>query len=359
MQIQKVNKGGTEHWVLLDDDMHLIDPVCEFLEFQRKIDRADNTLRAYAIDLKIYWEFLAKSSHSYDEASVSMIADFVDYLRRGACEETMLYVTSSRTNRSINRILSSVHRFYRYEQLNGVCPDPIFLEVVPETEQMYQGFLTHTQAKYQTKKSIFKLKESKKTAQIIPKKQMQQFLGALTRQRDRLLFEVLYYTGARIQEALDLEVCMLPKPETDQAVGVFRQIRSKGKRRDLYAPMFLIRELNDFVYENRTTDPDRKYLFVVEKKNYEGRQLTYHAAYDIMRRTQQELGMEFNFHDLRHTFCTGLIESGVDVGIVQQVMGHANLYTTKRYVHLSDRYLMENMHKYWADREGGASRETF
>lgn len=271
----------------------------------------------------------------------------------------MLYVTSSRTNRSINRILSSVHRFYRYEQLNGVCPDPIFLEVVPETEQMYQGFLTHTQAKYQTKKSIFKLKESKKTAQIIPKKQMQQFLGALTRQRDRLLFEVLYYTGARIQEALDLEVCMLPKPETDQAVGVFRQIRSKGKRRDLYAPMFLIRELNDFVYENRTTDPDRKYLFVVEKKNYEGRQLTYHAAYDIMRRTQQELGMEFNFHDLRHTFCTGLIESGVDVGIVQQVMGHANLYTTKRYVHLSDRYLMENMHKYWADREGGASRETF
>ena len=87
MQIQKVNKGGTEHWVLLDDDMHLIDPVCEFLEFQRKIDRADNTLRAYAIDLKIYWEFLAKSSHSYDEASVSMIADFVDYLRRGACDK--------------------------------------------------------------------------------------------------------------------------------------------------------------------------------------------------------------------------------------------------------------------------------
>ena len=51
MQVQKVNKNGTAYWVLLDDDMHLVDPVCEFLDFQRKIDRADNTLRAYALRL--------------------------------------------------------------------------------------------------------------------------------------------------------------------------------------------------------------------------------------------------------------------------------------------------------------------
>ena len=138
MQVQKVNKGGTMHWVLLDDDMHLIRPVCEFLEFQRKIDRADNTLRAYATDLKIYWEFLEKSSYSYEKASVSMMAGFVDYLRRGSCEEGSLYAKSSRTNRSINRILSSVHRFYRYQQMSGVCENPIFFETIPETEQMYQ-----------------------------------------------------------------------------------------------------------------------------------------------------------------------------------------------------------------------------
>lgn len=358
MQVQKVNKGGTAHWVLLDDDMHLIDPVCEFLEFQRKIDRSDNTLRAYATDLKIYWEFLAKSSHSYDKASASMIADFVDYLRRGTREETLLYAQSSRTNRSINRILSSVHRFYRYEQQSGACSDPVFFETIPQTEQMYQGFLTHTHARHQTKKSIFKLKESTKTARIITPGQMQTFLGALNRQRDRLLFALLYYTGARIQEALDLEVRMLPKPDDAKAVGVFRQIRSKGKQRDLYAPMFLIRALNDFVYGQMASDPGRRYLFVVEKTNYAGKQLTYHAAYDMMQRTQQQLGMEFSFHDLRHTFCTGLIESGVDVSVVQLVMGHANLYTTKRYVHLSDAYLMENMNTYWADREGGVSHET-
>lgn len=358
MQVQKVNKGGITHWVLLDDDMHLIRPVCEFLEFQRKIDRADNTLRAYATDLKIYWEFLAKGSYSYDKASVSMIADFVDYLRRGTREEEILYATSSRTNRSINRILGSVHRFYCYEQMSGVCGNPVFFDTILETGQMYQGFLTHTYAGHQTKKSIFKLKESKGMARIVPPEQMQKFLGALTRPRDRMLFQLLYRTGARIQEALDLEICMLPAPEEGKTVGVFRQIRSKGKRRDLYAPMSLICELHAFVSSQGGAGPDRRYLFVAEKANYAGRQLTYHAAYDIMRRTQEQLGMEFGFHDLRHTFCTALIESGVDVSVVQQVMGHANLYTTKRYVHMSEQYLMEHMSEYWADREGGVSDET-
>lgn len=357
MQVQKVNKGGTARWVLLDDDMHLITPVCEFLEFQRKIDRADNTLRAYAADLKIYWEFLKNSSYSYDNISISIIADFADYLRRGTDADASVYAAGSRTNRSINRIMSSVHRFYRYEQMNGVCFDPFPLETVPGTEQMYQSLLVHTQAKYQTKKSIFKLKESTKTARIVTREEMHQFLCALERQRDRLLFELLYETGARIQEALDLEVCMLPQPDESKAVGVFHQIRSKGKRRNLYAPMSLICELNDFVY-GQNGAADRQYLFVAEKTNYAGRQMTYHAAYDIMRRTQQRLGIEFCFHDLRHTFCTGLIESGVDVGVVQQVMGHAHLHTTRRYVHLSDKYLMERMHRYWMDREEGDSHET-
>ncbi len=358
MQVLKVNKEGTVRWVLLDDDMHLIDPVCEFLEFQRKINRSDNTLRAYATDLKIYWEFLSQSCCNFDQVSISIIADFVDYLRRGTRPEASIYASGSRTNRSINRILSSVHRFYCYQQVNGVCSDPVFFERIPETEQMYRGFLTHTLANYQTKKSIFKLKESTKTAQIVTKEQMQQFMGVLDRERDKLLFGLLYESGARIQEALDLEVRMLPKPRDDRAVGVFHQIRSKGKYRDLYVPMYLIQKLNDFVYREETSDPKRTYLFVSEKTNYAGKQLTYHAAYDIMKRAQQKVGMEFCFHDLRHTFCTGLIESGVDVAVVQQVMGHANLYTTKRYVHLSDTYLVQNMNAYWANREGGASYET-
>lgn len=357
MQVQKVNKNGTTRWVLLDDQMHLVSPVCEFLDFQRKIDRADNTLRAYAMDLKIYWEFLQKQCLTFDDASVSLntIADFVEYLRQGAQQAEGLYAVSSRTNRSINRILSSVHSFYRYGQLRGICRNPIFYELVPDTEQMYQGYLIHTSAAHQTKKSIFQFKESQSQARFVTQAEFQQFVTALHRQRDRLLFFVLYYTGARIQEALDLEISMLPEPDASESVGVFRQIHSKGKQRDLYAPMFLIRALHAFVFAQGQTE--RRYIFVAEKSNYAGKQLTYHAAYDLLRRTQEKVGIDFNFHDLRHTFCTRLIQQGVDVGIMQQVMGHAHLYTTKHYIHLSDQRIIEQLSPYWAQQEGACLDE--
>ena len=355
MQVQKVKMDGIAHWVLLDDDMHLIAPVCEFLEFQRKLDRADNTLRAYATDLKIYWEFLNQTYHTYKEATADVFADFVDYLRRGTAGDTLLYAKSSRTNRSINRILSSVRRFYCYNQLQGICANPIPFEYVPEGGQMYHGSLVHTHALHQTKKSVFKLKEQKKKVRLVTEQEMQLFLGELSRKRDRLLFELLYLTGARIQEALDLEIAALPKPDDTKSVGVFLQIRSKGKRRDLYVPMFLVRRLYEFAHE--TGRGSGHYVFVSEKKNYAGRQMTYHSAYGIMKRVQEPLNLEFTFHDLRHSFCTRLIEQGVDIGIVQLVMGHERLYTTRRYLHMSDSYLMECMSRYWAVQEGGNAYE--
>lgn len=351
MQVQKVKMNGIMHWVLLDNEMHLIAPVCEFLEFQRKIDRADNTLRAYATDLKIYWEFLDQNCYTYRDATADVMADFVDYLRRGTSENTLLYVESGRTNRSINRILSSVRRFYCYSELRGVCGNPVTFEEVPEGGRMYHGYLVHTHALHQTRKSVFKLKESRKKVRLVTAEEMRRFLGELTRTRDRLLFELLYFTGARIQEALDLEITALPVPDESKSVGVFRQIRSKGKRRDLYAPMFFIRRLYDFVHGGERDGG--RYVFVSEKTGYAGRQMSYHSAYGIMKRAQEPLRLEFTFHDLRHTFCTRLIEQGVDIGIVQLVMGHERLYTTRNYVHMSDSYLTDCMSRYWEKQKGG------
>lgn len=348
MQVQKVNKDGTTHWVLLDDDMHLVAPVCEFLDFQRKIARADNTLRAYALDLKIFWEYLDMCCGSYESVSADMVADFTDYLRRGAGGAAH---DGGRTNRSVNRILGSIHRFYRYEQLRGVCSSPMIFETLPRTEQMYRGMLFHTNPSHRVKKSIFKLREQNVGVHIVSEEELRLFLRALGRERDRMLFLLLYYTGARIQEALDLEVSMLPPVSSDQTIGVFRQIRSKGKHRDLYAPMFLIRALHTFV--NESGDAERTYLFVTEKAGCAGRQLTYHTAYAMLSRARIQTGIEFGFHDLRHTFCTRLIEQGMDVGVVSRVMGHEHLYTTKRYLHFSDACLMEYLSDYWAAQEGG------
>ena len=58
--------------------------------------------------------------------------------------------------------------------------------------------------------------------------------------------------------------------------------------------------------------------------------------------------MNFNFHDLRHTFCSNLIESGMDISIVKIIMGHEHISTTQKYTHLSHSYLEDRLSRSWS-----------
>lgn len=84
-----------------------------------------------------------------------------------------------------------------------------------------------------------------------------------------------------------------------------------------------------------------------EQKRQIGKQLTYSAAYDKLKKVQAEIGIDFNFHDLRHTFCSNLIQSGMDVSVVRMIMGHEHLSTTQTYTHLSNSYIEDSLSRYW------------
>ena len=89
------------------------------------------------------------------------------------------------------------------------------------------------------------------------------------------------------------------------------------------------------------------YIFVSEQPQWYGKQLTYRAAYDKLKEVQEKIGVDFNFHDFRHTLCTALIESGMDISVVKLIMGHESISTTQKYTHLSDSYIEESLSKYW------------
>ena len=183
---------------------------------------------------------------------------------------------------------------------------------------------------------------------LVSDDEMELFLSRLDKRRDILLYKMLYLTGARIQEVLDLEIESVPVPDMSQPVGCFQQIKSKGKTRDLYVPMSLIRELDDFIFEERNLiDTDHSYIFVSEQARQLGKQLTYSAAYDKLKKVQKEVGIDFNFHDLRHTFCSNLVQSGMDVSVVRMIMGHEHLSTTQKYTHLSNPYIEDSLARYW------------
>ena len=175
-------------------------------------------------------------------------------------------------------------------------------------------------------------------------------LNALDKQRDRLLYKLLYLTGARIQEALDLEIESVPVPDMSKSIAVFEGIKSKGKYRDLYVPMPLVQELDDFIMTERTfASDDNGYIFVDEDNRFLGKQLTYSAAYDKLKSIRKQTGIYFNFHDLRHTFCSNLVQSGLDTSVVRIIMGHEHLSTTQKYTHLSNPFIEESLERYWAN----------
>jgi site-specific recombinase XerD len=360
VELQVIKEIGKEIVVLLDDDMKIVKPVYDYLKFQRQKDKALNTLKANGNDLRTYWQFLKENGYEYNKVTPNMIADFIDYLRRPDNGITSIHIESARTNRTINRILSTVHMFYQFCADMEEIDNPILMHDISRPQNMFKSILHHTRSDNQTKQSIFKVKESDYAVRLVTDDEMEVFLNHLTKRRDILMYKTLYLTGARIQEVLDLEIESVPIPDMSKPIGVFQQIKSKGKTRDLYVPMALIEQLDNFIFEERNLiDTENSYIFVSEQKRQLGKQLTYSAVYDHLKKVQDDIGIYFNFHDLRHTFCSNLIQSGMDISVARIIMGHEHISTTQKYTHLSNPYIEDSLTRYWSKSSllGGASDE--
>ncbi len=348
MELHVIECEGIKTVVLLDDEMRLVKPVYDYIKFQRQKDKALNTLKANGNDLRIFWDFLGINGYEYDKVTPNMIADFIDYLRSEKDSVTSIHKESTRTNRTINRILSTIYMFYQFEADMQEIDNPMLMHEANRPFNMFKSILQHAKADNKTKHSIFKVKESGYEVRLVTDEEMELFFSKLTKRRDILLYKMLYLTGARIQEVLDLEIESVSVPDMSKPVGVFQQIKSKGKTRDLYVPMSLIAELDDFIFEERNLiETENSYIFVSEQPKQFGKQLTYSAAYDKLKKIQDAIGTYFNFHDLRHTFCSNLIQSGMDASVARIIMGHEHISTTQKYTHLSDPYIADSLSRYW------------
>lgn len=348
MELHVLQMGQGVMPVLLDADMRIIGPVYDFLRFQKLKGRAPNTLTANGRDLKMYWEFLQAAGLSYEKVSPSELAEFIGYLKYSMEGGGINQSEPGRTGRTINRILSTVHMFYQYHADMREIHNPVLMHDRDRPVNMFKGLLYHARKDSRTKQSIFKVKEGSHRVHLVTEDEMHLFLSYLDKKRDILLYKLLYFTGARIQEILDLKIESVPVPDPSRRIGVFRQIRSKGKARDLYVPMRLIEELDDFIFEERSrTETEHSYIFISEHPGHRGKPLTYHAAYDKLKKVQGQAGLSFNFHDLRHGFCSRLAQTGMDVSVIRIIMGHEHISTTQRYTHLSENYIGEALSRYW------------
>lgn len=350
MELSIIQNKGKEMVILLDDKLRIVKPVYDYLRYLRLKDRALNTLKANGTDLKIYWDFLNRKGYEYNVVTPNTIGEFVEYLREPNDTENVvnIYTESQRTARTINRILSTVYNFYKYSGMVKEINNPIIMDDVNRPFNMFKSLLHHARSDNKTKQSIFKVKESKRTFKLVPNDEAEVFLNTLPTWRDKLIFKIMYLTGARVGEVLDLQIEDIPYPDTSKELGVLENIKSKGKRRNLYIPMALIEEVDNFIMEERNSiDTEHSYIFVSQQKQNLGKPLTYRGIYEVFNTVKEKIKVYFNFHDLRHTFITDLVENGMDISVVRIIAGHEHVTTTQQYTHISNKYLEDSLGDYW------------
>jgi integrase/recombinase XerC len=159
--------------------------------------------------------------------------------------------------------------------------------------------------------------------------------------RDRAILETFYSTGIRLSELVGLN-----REDLDQASGLLK-VRGKGKKeRIVPIGTKAIEAIGDYFSSRSHNSLNDSFddgfngpLF----KNRLGRRLTARGVAGIVNRYVREAGLlaRISPHTLRHSFATHLLDGGVDLRAIQEMLGHASLSTTQRYTHLSADQLMK------------------
>jgi site-specific recombinase XerD len=179
---------------------------------------------------------------------------------------------------------------------------------------------------------IPRMKRNTRRAEVYARSEIEAILTAPTQARDRAFLMTVYASGLRLSEATHLQT-----KDIDRARMQLRVRNGKGaKERVLPLSQRLLQELEGYWRTQRQGRPgwDSLWLFLGEEAD---QPINRSTGQNIYYRAVRKSGVrrKGGIHLLRHSFATQLIESGVELTLVQRLLGHASLLTTARYLHVT------------------------
>jgi integrase/recombinase XerD len=169
-------------------------------------------------------------------------------------------------------------------------------------------------------------KREKKIPVVLSKDEIRKLLDSAINKKSKLMISLMYACGFRVSELINLK---LEDLDFEEKIGHVRQAKGK-KDRNFNIPVFLendLKEQAEFQKQNK-----QEYLFTGHNKKLSSRNIQ-----KIMQNLTKKAGIKkfVHPHTLRHSFATHLLESGTDIRMIQELLGHADLSTTQIYTHIS------------------------
>ena len=273
------------------------------------------TIRAYDRDIRVFILYINSIDRELDKITIKEVRAFVGHLKR-----------KNLSNKSVNRTLSSLRGYYK------------FIESVVKTG-LVNPFITQSGLKTgKSLPSFLFLNEVEKLlgSQDCFSKSSELFWSL----RNRLLMEMLYSTGCRISEIVQLNIT-----EVNINNSCARVLGKGKKERLVFWGKFCQRLLQDYIEMRgrivNEAETFRKKIIINDKQalfyNQRGGRLSQRGVRLILSKLVMKAGIDKKVspHSFRHSFATHVLDAGADIRIVQELLGHSSISTTQIYTHTS------------------------
>jgi integrase/recombinase XerD len=290
-----------------------IDRYLQFLKIERNLSA--NTVEAYGTDLRQLAEFLIdeRDTEHIDAVGQSDLSRFMIHL-----------LDRDLSARTASRKLSSIKGFFEHLHAQGELPaDPSEGVEAPQFGDRMPEVMD-----FEEIEALLEAPDA----------------SSPEGHRDAVMLEVLYATGLRVTELVELQM-----RDVDTNSGYVRVVGKGDKQRVVPLGEFAIDGVDDYIDQTRPVLLENKggpgstpYLFVTRR----GSSMTRQAFWKNIKKYGRVAGLDASIspHKLRHSFATHLLERGADLRVVQNLLGHSDVTTTEIYTHIAKQRL-KDMHQ--------------
>lgn len=278
-----------------------------------------------------YREYLTEEKHSSANTLSSYIRDLTQFqswllstgvtdmrkVKKDTINEYLLHMThSGKSPATVTRSTASIKSFYAYmAQCGAVKTNPAKSVVAMKVERKYPEILTNREVEL-----------------FLEQPKCEDEKGF----RDHAMLELLYATGIRVSELIDLDV-----EDVNLPVGF---IHCTGHSKERIIPLYptAVKALREYMTSIRpriVADETQRALFV----NMNGARMTRQGFWKIIKHYQAkaEISKDVTPHTLRHSFAVHLLENGADLRSIQEMLGHADISSTQIYTHVIQKQLKD------------------